>query len=87
MSETREVRKHAGWYKSYMPDNQGKALIECMEQRISADDNLFASIIGEIELCEEPTEQPPELIIQSIKAMIATRRHITVKRGYFEWIA
>jgi len=70
-----------------MTDDQGKALIETALARITEDDQLLASIITEIELSESPKEENPETILQSIKAMIESRKPVSKKIGYSSWTA
>jgi len=85
--EVKEVKKSASWYASYI-DDQGSALIECMLKKIAQQEHVIQSISGELELCDDPKEERPEVIIESIKSLIAVDDiHISVKKGYFEWTA
>ena len=85
IAESKEIRKHAGWYASYMQSEQGQALIECMEKRIEADDELVEAILGEIELADSPREEAPEKILNSIKGLLEERRPVRAQEGNFEW--
>ena len=85
--ESREVKKYAGWYASHC-DHQGSALIECMIKKIAQQEHVIQTISAELELTDEPKEERPEVIIESIKSLIAVDDiHISVKKGWFEWTA
>ena len=85
--ESRGVQKHASWYASYA-DDQGYALIECMIKKIAHQAHVIQSISQELELCDDPREERPEVIIESIKSLIAVDDLlITVRKGWFEWTA
>lgn len=77
MSEARQVRKHAGWYASYTENEQGKALIECMDKRIKADDELFKQL--------EELLVNDSLDNSAITNILNSREEINHKRGYFIW--
>lgn len=85
--ETREIKKSALWYASYS-DDQGKALIKCMLRKIIQQDHVIQTISAELELCDDPKEERPEVILESIKSLIAVNDlHVSVKEGWFEWTA
>ena len=84
--EIKSVREFAGWYASF-ENNQGKALINCMAERIQTDDQLFANILAECELNEEPKECSSEVIVKSIVEMIKHRKAVQSQIGFFRWTA
>ena len=79
------IHKYAGWYASYMEDNQGRALIECQSKKIKQLTKLIETISGEIELSEQPKEYDEKMILNSIKALIEQPRHVEHSIGYFRW--
>jgi len=83
-----EVRnlKMAGWYASYMQDDQGEALIECQEKKIKQLTDLIENIKGEIELTKEPKEYNAEMVLSSIEALIDQTKEVEHIRGYFKWV-
>jgi len=85
--DSRKVQEHAGWLASYSED-QTKALIECMTLKIEQQSHVIQSISRELELCDEPKEERPEVIIESIRSMIAVDDlEVSSKCGWFEWTA
>ena len=85
--ESREVKTHAGWYASYTGD-QGSALIDCMLKKIAQQEHVIQTISAEIELCDDPKEERPEVILESIRSLIAVDDlHVSAQKGYFEWTA
>jgi len=85
--EAKEVKKYASWYASYA-DDQGSALIECMLKKIEQQEHVIQSISQEIDLYDDPREERPEVIIESIKSLMAVDDlHVSVKKGWFEWTA
>lgn len=83
--ESRNARKHAKWYASYMSDDQGVALINCMLSKIESLENLLDLISGEIELSESPPEENQEVVLNSIKCMIKQKVEVSEKVGFYEW--
>lgn len=83
-----EVRnlKMAGWYVSYMREEQGQALIECQEKKIKQLTELIENIKGEIELAKEPKEYSAEMVLSSIEALIDQTKEVEHIRGYFKWV-
>lgn len=83
-----EVRKldMAGWYASYMRDEQGQALIECQGKKIKQLTDLLENIKGEIELTKEPKEYDAEMVLSSIEALIDQTKEVENIRGYFKWV-
>ena len=83
-----EVRnlKMAGWYASYMQDDQGQALIECQEKKIKQLTDLIENIKGEIELTKEPKEYNAEMVLSSIEALINQTKEVEHIRGYYKWV-
>jgi len=43
--------------------------------------------IAEIEVCDNPKEESPIVILNSIKDMIKQDMKVSVNRGYFGWVA
>ena len=83
--EVKEL-KMAGWYASYMQDDQGQALIECQEKKIKQLTDLIETIKGEIELTKEPKEYNTEMVLSSIEALINQTKEVEHIRGYFKWV-
>lgn len=83
-----EVRKldMAGWYASYMSDEQGQALIEYQEKKIKQLTDLIENIKGEIELTKEPKEHNAEMVLSSIEALINQDKEVEHIIGYFKWV-
>lgn len=83
-----EIRnlKMAGWYASYMHDEQGQALIECQEKKIKQLTDLLENIKGEIELTKDPKEYNTEMVLSSIEALIDQTKEIEHIRGSFKWV-
>ena len=83
-----EVRnlKMAGWYASYMREEQGQALIECQEKKIKQLTELIENIKGEIELAKEPKEYSAEIVLSLIEALIDQTKEVEHIRGYFKWV-
>ncbi len=86
MPEVRAIGEYAGWYRSYL-DDQGDALIKCMELKIEAQNNLIAVVLAEIELTDSPREVTAEVILESIKNLLTNQEVITHTKGYFTWTA
>ena len=78
--------KMAGWYASYVRDEQGQALIECQEKKIKQLTDLIENIKGEIELTKEPKEYNAEIVLSSIEALIDQNKEVEHIRGYFKWV-
>jgi len=85
--DIRRAKEFAGWYASYMDDDQGKSLVECLFQKMTQQEDLINRINGEIELCDNPKEESPIVILNSIKDMIKQDMKVSVNRGYFGWVA
>lgn len=83
--EVKNIHKHAGWYASYMTDDQGKALILCQQKKIEQLTKLIETISGEIELAEQPKDYDAETVLQSIKALISQPQEAQHTDGYFKW--
>lgn len=83
-----EVRnlKMAGWYASYMREEQGRALIECQEKKIKQLTDLIETIKGEIELAKEPKEYAVEMVLSSIEALIDQTKEVEHTSGCFKWV-
>lgn len=86
--ETRNIHKDASWYASYDNSEQGRALIECQSRKIQQLTDIINRIGGEIELTEDPIEQKPERVLQSIKALISNIPEIQYvePNGWFRWV-
>lgn len=84
--EIKSINKYSGWYASYMSDLQGRCLVEAMTKKIEHQELLINRIIGEIELCDDPREESPETIINSIKELIGNVELIHHSVGYFTWV-
>lgn len=84
--DIKNAEKYAGWYASYMDCDQGKCLIECLQEKIKQQENLISRIGGEIELGEQPEEEAAETIINSIKSMIEQKEEVKVNLGHFGWV-
>ena len=84
--ETRNAKEYASWYASYMDDDQGKSLIECLSLKVKQQEDLINRLSGEIELSENPKEETAETIINSLKGIIEQKEEIKVTRGYFSWV-
>lgn len=78
--------KLAGWYASYMSNEQGQALIECQEKKIKQLTDLIETIKGEIELTKEPKEYNSEMVLSSIEALISQTKEVEHIIGYFKWV-
>ncbi len=78
-----EIRniKYAGWYASYMQDDQGKALIGFLVKRVEDLEKVIENIAGETEL----GEYPKEMLLNSIKHLCGNVPHTEYSQGYFKW--
>lgn len=85
MSDKRDVDEYASWYTSYMDNEQGKALVKCLHKEILRQRRLLEDILGEIELCDEPREEHPETVLESIRSRILQPDGSSHKEGYYEW--
>lgn len=81
MAEVRNI-KHAGWYASWMNDDQGKCLIRFLVKRVEQLENVLETIGGECELLDE---YQPEMIFESIKTLTKQVPHTEHIEGYFKW--
>jgi len=81
--EVKNAGTHAGWFSSYMDNDQGVALIECLQNKIQQQKDLLERITGEIELAERPKEESSATVLYSIKAMIEQKEEVSAERGYF----
>ncbi len=80
MAEVRNI-KYAGWYASYIGDDQGKCLIEFLSKRVDALQKLLENIAGECEL----SEYPAEMLLNSIKELATNVPDTEHQIGYFKW--
>lgn len=85
--EVKNIHKHAGWYASYMNDDerQGKALILCQQKKIEQLTKLIEMVGAEIELTEQPKDYDAETVLQSIKVLISQPQEVEHIEGYFKW--
>ena len=90
--DIKSIHKHAGWFASYMyavdggNDEQGQALVKCQQKKIEQLEKLISNIKGEIELAENPKEEDPNKILQSIKDMIDNLEPCEYVSGYYKWV-
>jgi len=90
--EIKNIHQHAEWFASYMnapdggSDAQGEALVKCQIKKIQQFNQLLETILGEIELSENPKEYSPEMILESIKTLIEDRKEIEYTSGSYKWI-
>lgn len=83
MSEKRDVRKYAGWYGSYINDDQGRCLVECMDKKIKADDVLFDKLNKALDTyiaCKTDVG-----LFEEIESILKERQIIQHKIGYLIW--
>lgn len=80
MAEVRNI-KYAGWYASYVEDDQGKCLIKFLNKRVNDMEQLLENIAGECEL----SEYPAEMLLNSIKELATNIPHTEHQIGYFKW--
>lgn len=83
--EIRNIHKDAGWYASYDPHEQGRALIRCQQAKIEQLLELLGRVQGEIELSDDPKEYGPEMVLESIRDMISSTPIVSYTEGYFKW--
>jgi hypothetical protein len=90
--EVKNIHEHAGWFASYMnapdggSDQMGEALVECQIKKIKQLTQLIETIKGEIELAQDPKEQDPSLVLESINTLIKQTGEVEHTSGYFKWI-
>ena len=90
--EIKNIHQHAEWFASYMnapdggSDAQGEALVKCQIKKIQQLNLLLDTIIGEIELTENPQEYSAEMVLESIKTLIENREEIEYTSGSYKWI-
>lgn len=80
VAEVRNI-KYAGWYASYVEDNQGKCLIGFLNKRVNDLEQLLENIAGECEL----SEYPAEMLLNSIKELATNIPYTEHQIGYFKW--
>lgn len=85
MSDIRQVRQHAGWYASYMEEEQGRCLIECMDKKIKADDKLLEEILEVIKENKLSEAASKYHVLDSLECLINRRPVVKHKIGYFIW--
>lgn len=83
--ESRDAMKFAAWYVSYMEDDQGKALIYCLINKIKQQYDLIDRIKGESELTMEPVELHASTVVSSINSMIDHQPNVKYRSGHYEW--
>jgi len=84
--EIQIIQKKAGWYASYMDNEQGKALVECQLKKIEQLEKVIETIKGEIELTKEPKEYGCEIALNSIEALVNQIGEVEHTEGYFKWV-
>jgi len=84
--EIRNIHKHAGWYSSYMRDEQGQALISCQEEKIKQLSDIIEKIKMDVDLRSAPRLESNDMIIDSISALVNDIPEIEFKKGYFKWV-
>lgn len=84
--EIKNIHTHSSWYSSYEKSEQGKALIECQAKKIKQLTSLLENIKGEIELAKEPIEYSPEIVLESIEALINQNIEVEHSVGHFKWV-
>lgn len=80
MTEVRNI-KYAGWYASYVEDDQGKCLIEFLNKRVNDLEQLLENIAAECEV----SEYPAEMLLNSIKELVTNIHYTEHQIGYFKW--
>lgn len=85
--EVRSTARYAGWYGSYVEEDQGKCLIYALQERQQQLESLLKNILSEIELVDDPREYSDAVVLESIRFMIQNTKPIERQVGYFKWIA
>lgn len=80
--ETKNVRQYAGWYKSYMKEEQGIALIECLEARVAYLENLLYKIQEEV----DDSEAEYSDTVNEIDDILYRRNEtVSAEKGPYRW--
>lgn len=83
--DSRDAIEYSSWLMSYTDSEQTKVLIDCLLSKVTQQQELLETVLGEIELNTSPIEEPAEVLLQSIKALIEQEPEVRKTKGYFEW--
>jgi len=85
MPETKNINTHAGWLASHEPSEQTRGLIYCQQKKIKQLSDIIEKIKLDLDLRIEPREEPDEVILHSIEALVSDIPEIKHIEGYFIW--
>ena len=79
--EIKNIHEHAGWYASYMEDEQGRALVEALKSKVEGLEDLIERVV--LELDDE--DFPPSVRIASAIQMFQNKPEVDIQVGSFKW--
>lgn len=75
------IHTDAGWYASYMEDEQGQALVQCLQKKVKALEEHMDLLEGEL----DNTNISHEMRIASAEELLKNRPQVTVQIKSFKW--